>query len=77
MQHVIQICFAEEAKKEANPLNDLQALIEARIEDIKKFYNENVDADKIKQFTDRLAEHGKKFVTDAKTDFDTIQAKTN
>lgn len=58
-------------------MDDLQKLLEARIEDVKKFYNEHVDADKIKQFTDKLAEHGRKFVTDTKTDFDTIQAKTN
>lgn len=73
---LLQICFAEEAKKEVNPLEDLQKLIEARIEDVKKFYNENVDAEKIKQLTDKFVENGRKFITDTKTDFDTINTKS-
>lgn len=73
---MLQICIAEEAKKEVNPLEDLQKLIEARIEDVKKFYNENVDAEKIKQLTDKFVENGRKFITDTKTDFDTINTKS-
>lgn len=57
-------------------MEDLQKLIEARIEDVKKFYNENVDAEKIKQLTDKFVENGRKFITDTKTDFDTINTKS-
>lgn len=71
----MQLCFADEVKKETNPLDNLQSLFAERAEDLKKFYKENVDEEKIKEIADKWAENFKKLLTEAKTDFENINAK--
>ncbi|KAH8408057.1 hypothetical protein KR222_002622, partial [Zaprionus bogoriensis] len=71
-----QFCFADEVKKETNAIDELQATIEARLTEIKNFVNEHVDQAKIKEIAEKIAEHGKKFVTDTTSDIEALNKKS-
>lgn len=67
--------MAEEVKKESSALDELQATIEARLKEVKEYIDARVDEDKLKEFVERFAENGKKFLADTQTSIQNLNEK--
>lgn len=68
------MCSADEVKKDS-PLDEIQATIEARLKEVKDYFNEHVDQAKVKEFVEKFGENAKKFITDTQKDAEKLTEK--
>ncbi|KRF84602.1 uncharacterized protein Dvir_GJ13474, isoform B [Drosophila virilis] len=71
----VALCMTEEVKKETSTLDELQATIEARLKEVKEYIGTHVDEDKLKEFVDKFAENGKKFLADTQASIQNLNEK--
>lgn len=72
---LLQVCTGDEVKKDSSALDDIQATIEARLKEVKDYFNEHVDQEKVKEFVEKFGENAKKFLTDTQKDAEKLTEK--